>query len=197
MNHRKASLLCWVAAFFLCGLAADLAQAQNTKQPDDNQTIQALLTEVRLLRKTLARTGLNTYRSQIIVALMQTHNEQVVRLTRQHEELRNEIEKIEATIPRYIEQGKVIEEQIEREIDANKRARLELEYKDKKRDVEQYKTLLERRREREQQLSTQLRAEQTKLAELESRLDMLEREIENEIDRQRSEETLREEKKQP
>jgi uncharacterized protein YdcH (DUF465 family) len=197
MNYKKASLLGWVAAFLLFCLASDFAQAQNPKQPDDNQIIQSLLNEVRLLRKTLQRTGLNTYRSHIIIAMMQTHNEHVVRLTRQHEELRNEIDKIETTIPRFIEQGKVIEEQIEREIDVNKRARLEFEYKDKKRDIEQYKMQLERRREREQQLATQLRAEQAKLTELESRLDMLEREIEIEINRQRSEEASEEGKKKP
>jgi predicted nucleic acid-binding Zn-ribbon protein len=197
MNHKKASLLCWVAAFLLICFTADDMQAQTTKPTDDNQIIQSLLNEVRLLRKTLQRTGLNTYRSQIIVALMQTHNEHVVRLMGQHEELRSEIEKIETTIPRFSEQAKVMEEQIEREADANKRVRLELEYRERKRDVERYKTLLEKRREREQQLTTQLRTEQTKLAELESRLEMLEREIEIEMNRQRSEDAAEEGKKKP
>jgi predicted nucleic acid-binding Zn-ribbon protein len=197
MNHRKAYLFTGVATFFLFSFTADLTQAQTTKPADDNQIIQSLLNEVRLLRKTLQRTGLNTYRSQIIVALMQTHNEHVVRLTSQHEELRSEIEKIETTIPRFSEQAKVMEEQIEREADANKRARLELEYRERKRDVERYKTLLEKRREREQQLTTQLRAEQTKLAELESRLEMLEREIEIEMNRQQTEDASEAGKKKP
>ena len=198
MNDRRASLLCCAFVLSLIfDLAADRACAQNPKPPDDNPTIQSLLTEVRLLRKTLARTGLNAYRSQITVALMQTHNEHVIRLARQHEEIRNEMDRIETTIPRFIEQSKVMEEQIERETDAGKRARLEFELKDKKRDIEQYKMQLEKRRERAQQLATQLRAEQTRLAELESRLDMLEREIEIEVDRLRSEEASEEVKKKP
>jgi predicted nucleic acid-binding Zn-ribbon protein len=195
---RKASWPCWVVALALwfC-LAADVTQAQTTNQPDNNQIIQSLLTEVRLLRKTLQRTGLNTYRSQIIVSLLQRHNEKVERLTLQHEELRNEIDKIEKTIPHFAEQSQVIAEQMERETDASKRARLELDYKDKKRGVENYKILLEQHREREKQLATHLRAEQTKLAELESRLDTLEREIEIEVNRLHSEEAAEESKKKP
>ncbi len=46
---------------------------------------------------------------------------------------------------------------------------------------------LERQRAREQQVSMQLAAEQARLAELENRLDVLEREIENEVERQRTE----------
>jgi hypothetical protein len=195
MNRIRASILYLLAAFLLlCLILSDPAQAQSTKQPDDNRTLQSLLNEVRLLRKTLQRTGLNTYRSQIILERMSAHNEQVVRLTRMLEDVRDEMEKIEATIPRFIEQSKLTESQIEQEADTNKRALLEFEHKERKQAVERYKLRLERQREREQQLSNQLRAEQAKLGELESRLDALEREIENEVERQRAEETAQEKK---
>jgi predicted nucleic acid-binding Zn-ribbon protein len=178
--------------------AASSAQAQSiTKPPDDNRTIQALLNEVRLLRQTLQRTGLNTYRSQIILDRIRASNEQVVRLTRMLEEVRNEIEKTENTVPRMREQVKILEHHIEQETDVNKRARLELEHKDIKRSIEHYKVRLERLPEREQQLATQLREQQTKLVELESRLDGLEREIENELERQRAEDKAKEGNKQP
>jgi hypothetical protein len=108
----------------LCCLPNASAQNQTTKQPDDNQTLHSLLNEVRLLRRTLQQTGLNAYRSQIIVERMRTHSEQVLRLTRVLEEARNDAEKIEATIPRLIEQTKLMEGQIERETDVNKRALL-------------------------------------------------------------------------
>lgn len=195
MNRIRASIPYLLAAFLLlCLILSDPAQAQSTKQPDDNRTLQSLLNEVHLLRKTLQRTGLNTYRSQIILERMSAHNEQVVRLTRMLEDVRDEMEKIEATIPRFIEQSKLTESQIEQEADTNKRALLEFEHKERKQAVERYKLRLERQREREQQLSNQLRAEQSKLGELESRLDALEREIENEVERQRAEETAQEKK---
>jgi hypothetical protein len=113
------------------------------------------------------------------------------------EEVRNNTEKIEATIPRFIEQTKLMEGQIERETDVNKRAMLDFEYKDRKRATERYKTGLERQREREQQVTIQLTAEQAKLAELESRLDLLERETELEAERLRVEDRSAEGKRRP
>src|SRR6185503_5201423 len=101
-----------------------------------------------------------------------------------------------APIPRMNDQAKMLENMISLEADATKRAQLEFESKERKRDVDRYKTLAERKREREQQLSSQLRAEQAKLTELEGRLDGLEREIEAEVDRQRTEDA-REGKKRP
>jgi hypothetical protein len=128
---------------------------------------------------------------------MRAHKEEVVRLTRTLEGVRDDIEKVEATIPRFIEQAKLMESRIDQETDANKRAQLEFEQKDKKQAVERYKSGLERQRDRERQLTNQLQAEQTKLSELEGRLDILEREIESEVERQRTEEPAREKKNQP
>jgi predicted nucleic acid-binding Zn-ribbon protein len=197
MNLKRALLLCLFATLLLCFFSADKARAQTAKQSDDNSTLQQLLNEVSLLRKTLQRTGLSAYRSQIILERMRAHNEQVVRLTRMLEDVRDEMEKIETTIPRTIEQVKLIENMIEQETDASKRVQWEVELKEVKRSTDQYKARLERQREREQQLTTLLHAEQTKLSEMESRLDALEREIENEIERQRTEDTSPESKKRP
>lgn len=196
MHLRKASFLCWsITLFFFC-LGTGSAQAQ-TKQPDDDQTIQSLLNEVRLLRRTLQQTGLNAHRSQIIIERMRAHADQVVRLTRSLVEARNDVEKVEATIPYFMEQAKLMEGQIEREMDVTKRAQLEFEVREKKRAVERYKTGLERQRAREQQVSMQLAAEQAKLADLENRLDVLEREIENEVERQRTEDRSHQGRKRP
>ncbi len=197
MTIRKTALLSLLATLFLCFVSVNESLGQAAKQSDDNQTLKMLLNEVTLLRKTLQRTGMNTYRSQIILERMRAHNEQVVRLTRLLEEAREMMEKTEGTIPRTIEQAKIMESMIQQETDAVKRAQLELEHKDMKSAADRYKALLERQREREQQLAVQLRAEQVKLSEMESRLDALEREIENEVERQRAEEASRDGKKQP
>ncbi|HET9528850.1 MAG TPA: hypothetical protein VFQ92_00750 [Blastocatellia bacterium] len=198
MNRIKSSFPFWLITLSIfCFLSADPALAQSAKQPDDNRTLQSLLNEVRLLRRTLQRTGLNAYRSQIILERLRAHNEQVVRLTRMLEDVREGMDKIEATIPRFIEQSKLMESQVEQETDTNKRSLLEFELKERKRAVDRYKLGLERQREREQQLANELRSEQAKLTELESRLDLLEREIESEIERQRAEERSQEGRKQP
>ena len=91
----------------------------------------------------------------------------------------------------------MVEAMIEHEADPNRRVQLEFEAKNIKQSIEQYKLRHERQREREQQLATQLRAEQTKLSELETRLDALEREIENEILRVQMDDAAQDGKKRP
>ena len=179
--RRFVTLTCF------CFFSTGVVSAQTIKPAEENQALRSLLGEVRLLRKTMQRTGLNGYRSQIILERIRTSNEQVARLTQSLLQVREDNEKIEETIPRFEEQEKLLETYVQQETDAAKRTKLEFEYKDHKRRIERYKVLLTRGREREQQMATELRTHQSKLGELEGRLDLLEREIENEIERLRSE----------
>ena len=186
MNH-KSVLSRLISISFLGLLFVITVPAQVEKPTEENQTMRTLLSEVRQLRKTMQATGLNAYRGQIILERMRLANEQVERMAQKLEAERDNVEKIERSIPRFEEQTKVMETVLQAETDIGKRARLEFELKDHKQQGERYKVLLTRAREREQQLSTELKASQARLTELESRLDMLEREIENEIERLRSE----------
>ena len=183
MNERKASLLLRVigAVFFILCLT-QFAAAQNNKQPDDKETLQALLTEVTLLRQalqTLQRMSLDTYRSQLMVDRIRVNQEDVRHLTTSLNETRDVMAKIQTTIPRNIDEQKMLEGQIQAEVDANKRAILELELRRSKEAVESYKSQTERLKEREQELSSALRNAQTKLDDLENRLSLLERAIDN------------------
>jgi chromosome segregation ATPase len=186
MNY-KTVLVRFAHVSFLGVLFVSTAMGQAEKPAEENQTMQGLLSEVRQLRKTMQTTGLNAYRGQIILERMRLATEQVEKMAQKLETARDEVEKIERTIPRMDEQTKVMETVLQAETDPGKRARLEFEFKDTKLQVERYKVLLTRAREREQQLSTELKATQARLSDLESRLDLLEREIENEIERLRSE----------
>ena len=161
--------------------------AQTPAAPEDDQTIKSLLNEVRLLRQTLQNTGLNAYRSQILLERIKISNEQVIRLSRGLTEARETLEKVESTIPRMGEQAKMLETMVDAEVDPVKRARMEFEVKEMKRSIERYKTGLEPLKEREQQQAAQLREEQNKLAELEMRLQRLEDQIESEIQRLKAE----------
>ena len=173
---------------FLFVLWVTPTQGQTTsKTEDENQAVISLLKEVRLLRQTLQITGLNAYRSQIILERIKINNEQVVRLTRALSDTREQLEKTELTIPRMGEQQKMVESMVEAEVDPVKRARMEFEIKDMKRAVERYKSELERLKEREQLQATQLREEQSKLGELETKLQRLEDQIETELQRLRNE----------
>jgi len=78
-----------------------------------------------------------------------------------------------------------LENQVLLEADQQRRANLEFEVRRTKEGIEMYKSQIEPLKEREQQLAADLNTEKSKLQELESRLDLLERGIEN--DRQKLE----------
>ncbi len=180
---------CLVLVALLCFVSG--AYAQSDTKADADPTTKALLNEVRLLRQTLQNTGLNAYRSQILLERIKINNEQTVRLSATLDATREMLDKTESTIPRMGEQIKLLETAIANEMDLVKRAQLEFEVKDKKRSIEVYKGQVVRLREREQEQATQLREQQGKLAELERRLENLEDQIENEIQH------LKSERKQP
>ena len=186
MNYKRV-LGRLISVSFWGVLVVSTVPAQTERPAEENQTLRTLLSEVRQLRKTMQTTGLNAYRGQLILERMRIANEQVERMAQKLEDARTQVENIERTIPRFEEQAKVMETVIQQETDPAKRVKMEFEIKDHKQQTERYKLLLTRAREREQQLSTELKASQARLSELENRLDLLEREIENEIERLRSE----------
>jgi predicted nucleic acid-binding Zn-ribbon protein len=182
---RPFSCRCLVLVASLCFING--ASAQSETKSDADPTIKSLLNEVRLLRQTLQNTGLNAYRSQILLERIKINNEQIVRLSSALGDTRATLEKTESTIPRMGEQVKLLETMVESEMDAVKRAQLDFEIKDIKRSVEVYKGQVGQLKEREQEQAAQLRMEQSKLAELERRLENLENQIENEIQGLKSE----------
>lgn len=181
MRHLKhvAPVLLLVA---VCSIEI-FAQTQTATTNATEPTIKSLLNEVRLLRQTLQNTGLNAYRSQILLERIKINNEQVIRLTRALDGTREELEKTELTIPRMGEQQKMLETMAQSEVDPIKRAQMEFEVKDMKRSIDRYKNRIVQLKDLEQQQATQLREEQTKLGELELRLERLENQIEDEIQR--------------
>jgi chromosome segregation ATPase len=163
-------------------------KGQNTKPPEDKEAIQELLSEVRMLRQalqTLHRMSLDTYRSQLLSDRIRANREDVRRLTSSLNETRDTLAKTQNTIPQFVDRLKLLENQVLLEADQQKRANLEFEVRRTKEGIEIYKSQIEPLKEREQQLSADLNTEKSRLQELESRLDLLERGIEN--DRQKLE----------
>lgn len=184
------------AVIFMLGLT-QMTAGQTNQQPGEKETLQALLTEVRMLRQALQsfqRMSIDTYRSQILVDRIRVNREDVRRLTASLNETRDLIGKTQNTIPQFIDRQKLLESRVQLEIDQGKRAELEFEAKRTKDSVEMYKSQLEPLKEREQQLSAQLNSERSKLDELENRLDLLERAIENDRQRLEVDKTVQERK---
>lgn len=186
-GKARASFLLLGILFVYLGLA-HTANGQNGKESEDKAAIQDLLTEVRMLRQalqTLHRMNLDSYRSQLLVDRIRVSREDIRRLTSSLNETRDTLAKTQNTIPQFIDRVKLLESQVQLEVDQQRRNNLEFEVKRTKEGVENYKSQIEPLKEKEQQLSADLNAEKAKLQELESRLDLLERAIEN--DRQKLE----------
>jgi chromosome segregation ATPase len=184
--------LYWILAMLFVLYAAQIAAAQNNKPADERDTMQSLLNEVRQLRQaleTLQRTSIDTYRTQALVDRIRVNREDVRRLTGQLNETRETLARTQRTIPSFIDQQKLMETQLQLEVEPGKRAQLEFELKRSRDVVEMYKSQVESLKEREQQLTNELRIEQSKLNDLETRLDMLDQTIENDrqkLDREKS-----------
>ena len=182
MTQRTLSFLFKLTAvmFFTFGMT-EMAAAQTNKSPDEKETLQALLSEVTMLRQAmqgLQRMTLDTYRSQLMVDRVRMQKEDVRRLTAALDETRDDIVRVGRAIPNSIEEQKLLEIAIPQTSDPVKRAQFEFELKRAKDGVEMFKVQLERQRDREQELASQLQASKAKLDELEGRLDSIERSIE-------------------
>ena len=167
-------------AFLLLFTTAQSVAAQVKREPD--QTLEELLQEVRMLRQalqTLQRMSVDTYRSQLLVDRIRVNREDVRRLIESLDDTRELLSKTHSTIPQFTERHKVLEARAQTEVDQNKKAELELEARQVKDALERYKAQVEPLKEREQKLTAELNAEKSKLDDLESRLDLLERTIES------------------
>jgi chromosome segregation ATPase len=187
MNKRKAANLIKVAGVvcFILGLT-QIGSAQNSRQPEDRETLQQLLTEVRMLRESmqiLQRMNVDTYRSHLLVDRIRVIREDVRRLTTSINETRDTIARTRAAIPHSLSDQKLLEDQIKLEVNDSKRAVIEMELKKSKDAVEMYSAQADRLSLREQEMSSELRTEQTKLDDLEARLNLLERAMDSDRER--------------
>jgi chromosome segregation ATPase len=188
MTRVPKHVLRSIAVVFFSVCLASLAAGQATKPADDKDTLQALLKEVSMLRQalqTLQRMSVDTYRSQLLVDRVRVTREDVRQLATALNDTRQTLQRTHQTIPSFTDQVKMIETRLELEADQAKRAQWEFELKRTKEALENYKSQIDPLEEREQELAADLNAEKAKLQELESRLDLLERAIEN--DRQKLE----------
>jgi chromosome segregation ATPase len=187
MNQRKAGNLFKVAGVvcFVLGLA-QIGSAQTSRQADDRETLQQLLGEVRLLRESmqiLQRMNVDTYRSHLLVDRIRVIREDIRRLNTSINETRDTIARTRAAIPHSLDDQKLLENQIKLEVNDQKRAVLEMELKRSKDAVENYSSQADRLSQREQEMSSELRTEQTKLDDLEARLNSLERAMDTDRER--------------
>jgi hypothetical protein len=141
MPMKLSNRMMFVAvAFLLLFTTAQSAAAQSKREPD--QTMEELLQEVRLLRhalQTMQRMSVDTYRSQLLVDRIRVNREDIRRLTQSLDDTRNTLRKTQSTIPAFTERQKLLESRAQLEVDQTKRADLELEARQTKDAIENYK----------------------------------------------------------
>lgn len=184
----------WMAILF--SPFAGQIYAQDPHLLDDRQVLRELLKEMRLLRQTLERANINAYRAQITVERLRIQQGQVERLVRLLEEARSKRTELQFANAKRAEQAKEIESSIQQESDTNRRTQLEAEHSTLKAELGHQKSREQQLIDREAQLVRQLDLESAKLAVLESKLDNLEREIENALSEESNRDGVRESKKQ-
>jgi len=101
----------------------------------------------------------------MIVERIREQNDRVTRLDRTLEGTRDEMANLPAQINQISERAKTVESQIQQESDLKQRSQLEEMQKELKSFRDQQREKLERLRERESRLTTELQAEQGKLSD--------------------------------
>jgi len=162
----KPSRLVTLVAAALFAVAVD-CQAQTGSKSD--QVVQELLSEVHQLRVAMQQMSVNAYRGQIMVERLRLQQEAVNRLSKELQDVRNgatELKAVEPVMKERLEDG---ENQFERGVISEPRVKeLRANLVDLKRRRQFYE-------EREVQLSIELTQERNSLADLNKRLEELER----------------------
>lgn len=177
-----AGLLCLIAILVTNLAFSQISESAKSGPAGGEETVKALLNEVRELRLALQKTSLNGYRAQLIGERIRTQQERVDRMTNQFEEVHSEMTGLQVEIPPQLEQLREVENRLRQEQNPERRVQLEAQVQEVKASVEDQKRRADRLREREAQLSGQLRDEKAKLDGLQDKADAVEHELEQEME---------------
>lgn len=155
------------------------SNAQESQLTGNTQLLRELLSEIRLLRKSVQDAQSNTYIGLLVFERIRLQQEHVDRLTRQLNELKREQMNLNAQLQPMQERFKVFESQLENERDPGRRSQLESEFAAFKNLLEQETFRQRQQQELEPQLTSQLQSEQAKLNELNQRLLIIEKVLAN------------------
>lgn len=158
--------------------------ASSVASSPDVQLLRAILEELRLQRAVLQRTYVNAYRGQMLT-------ERLARQQARVDSLNEEVAQLKAQIQQTLDTSRDEDElkdllaTINETADPQQRSVLIQSYNGLKRALERQREYArqeaERHRERQLQLETALRIEQTKLAELQEQLEALDREFDQQL----------------
>lgn len=171
----------WAFTLLLCAVTPLKAQTATNQDAaasmQETTALNALLSEVRLLRIVLQNTNSGAKRIQLATERIRLQQERVDKLTRDLDETRNILAENKANQSRLEETLKELERQVRQEGFPARRTELERQLRVTKIEVEPLSIRESRLKDRENQLMALLQFEQSKLLDLNGKLDELEREF--------------------
>jgi len=190
MNMPRIKIISVICLIFLTAVvfasfrAPQTATNSNAKaaQGENEQSMQALVNEVRQLRLAIQRSNLSAYRAQMVIERMRSQQQIVDRLTERLRGIRDEASGMKMYMP--LQQAEIqnrlkeIEASLNDPVDANTRRAREGQLEITKQRLGLMAQQETRLQEKESQLVAQLQIEQAKLTELNDQLDALQRELE-------------------
>jgi chromosome segregation ATPase len=148
--------------------------------PSDSQTLQALLTEIRLLRQDLRATTVAAQRSQILIYRLQGQEAAVGRASQRLDEVREKLASTEDERKHVTAEVKQIEDFVSNiENPATQRKELESRLSELKTRLGSVENDQQQNQSREIEAEQQLRAEEVRLSDLRDQLDRLDKTLEN------------------
>jgi len=182
LRIKSISIICllFLTVVVFASFGRSQTATSNTKvaQGDNEQTMQALLNEVRQLRLAIQRSNLSAYHAQLIIERMRSQRQLMDRLAERLRETRDRIANGKIPQAEFQHELKKIERLLSQDWPAERR-------QDMEEQQDMFKTRLAalakeetRLQEVESQLTAQLQIEQARLAELNDQLDALQRELE-------------------
>jgi hypothetical protein len=185
MSSRTKLFVISLLVLALVGLTSftdSQAFTDRDAQPvQSEQTLQALLSEVHLLRLAIQRANLNTYNAQITIERMKLSQQRVDRLQVQLGNIRNQLVETRKRMSEMSADIKGTEEVNSKETDETMRINREGVIRGRKAELEELIQKELQEQGYETLLNGQLQIEQAKLSELNERLDILQRELETQI----------------
>jgi hypothetical protein len=167
--------------FFLLAAVLSLPAVCQTSPAPETQTLQTLLNEVRELRLSIDRSTLLGARTQIALQRIQIQEARTARLSQGYESIHQQAEEIAAHRARTAARAKENEDNATRLGDSRARQEAEEMAKQLKAEVDVLAGTEQRARVREAELGSQLQIEQGRLQELFSRVDEMERALDQAI----------------
>lgn len=164
----------WMAAFVCFSsltVSAQSSSSSGSARSDSDQTLREILNEVRQLRADLQRLNVNAHRTQALLDRMKVQQEQLVRLTREIGNVRDELSGVRGRQVRVKDALEMLEKK--RDVGLVR----EEEVKVVGAELEELKQREQFLTEREPVLVTELDSTRATLAQLNARLDELEQEI--------------------